>query len=75
MNLRGYSYRLVKANKAADSKHIGVKLGRYCIINDIPVIQIAQQFSVSRMTVYNWFSGIVMPHKATVAKIEKLLSK
>jgi len=75
MNLRGYSYRLVKANKAADSKHIGVKLGRYCITNDIPVIQIAQQFSVSRMTVYNWFSGIVMPHKAKVAQIEKLLSK
>jgi hypothetical protein len=75
MSLRGYSYRLVKANKAADSKHIGVKLGRYCIANDIPVIQIAQQFSVSRMTVYNWFSGIVMPHKATVTQIEKLLSK
>ena len=75
MSLRGYSYRLVKANKAADSKHIGVKLGRYCITNDIPVIQIAQQFNVSRMTVYNWFSGIVMPHKATVAQIEKLLNK
>jgi len=75
MSLRGYSYRLVKANKAADSKHIGVKLGRHCITNDIPVIQIAQQFGVSRMTVYNWFSGIVMPHKATVVKIEKLLSK
>jgi len=75
MSLRGYSYRLVKANKAADSKHIGVKLGRYCIANDIPVIHVAQKFSVSRMTVYNWFSGIVMPHKATVAQIEKLLNK
>lgn len=75
MSLRGYSYRLVKANKAADSKHIGVKLGRYCITNDIPVIQIAEMFSVSRMTVYNWFSGLVMPHRAKVAQIEKYLSK
>ena len=75
MSLRGYSYRLVKANKAADSKHIGVKLGRYCITNDIPVAQIAEMFNVSRMTVYNWFSGLVVPHRAKVAQIEKLLSK
>ena len=75
MNLRGYSYRLVKANKAADSKHIGVKLGRYCIAADIPVAQIAEEFNVSRMTVYNWFMGIVNPHKTTATKIEKLLAK
>jgi len=75
MSLRGYSYRLVKANKAADSKHIGVQLGRFCITNDIPVAQVAEKFKVSRMTVYNWFTGTVMPHKATVVQIEKLLNK
>ena len=75
MNLRGYSYRLVKANKAADSKHIGVKLGRYCIAADIPVAQIAEKFGVSRMTVYNWFMGVVNPHKTTATEIEKLLAK
>jgi hypothetical protein len=75
MSLRGYSYRLVKANKAANSKHIGVKLGRHCIANDITVIEIANMFNVSRMTVYNWFTGIVTPHKTTATEIEKLLAK
>jgi len=75
MSLRGYSYRLVKANETADSKHIGVRLGRFCIAADIPVAQVADKFKVSRMTVYNWFMGIVTPHKVMVAKIEKLLNK
>jgi hypothetical protein len=73
MSLRGYSYRLVKANKAANSKHIGVKLGRHCIANDITVIEIANMFNVSRMTIYNWFVGATMPHKMAVEQIEKLI--
>ena len=73
MSLRGYSYRLVKANKTADSKHIGVKLGKYCIANDITVIEIAKMFNVSRMTIYNWFIGETTPHKTAVTQIEKLI--
>lgn len=75
MSLRGYSYRLVKANKDADPKHIGVKLGRYCISKDISVKDIAEQFGVSRMTIYTWFVGIATPHKTTIAEIKKLLAK
>jgi transcriptional regulator with XRE-family HTH domain len=75
MSLRGYSYRLVKANKAADSKHIGVKLGRYCISKDISVMDIAEKFGVSRMTVYSWFMGTSLPHKTTATEIEKLIAK
>jgi hypothetical protein len=73
MSLRGYSYRLVVANKAANPKHIGVKLGKYCIAKDIPVMEIAKKFSVSRMTIYQWFTGNTMPHKTMAEKIEKLI--
>ena len=48
MSLRGYSLRLFRANQEADSKLIGVQLGRYCITKDIPVYQIAEKFDVSR---------------------------
>jgi transcriptional regulator with XRE-family HTH domain len=65
----------MKANKAADSKHIGVRLGRYCIAQDITVADIADRFEVSRMTIYNWFTGLAVPHKTMVEKIEKLLAK
>lgn len=75
MSLRGYSFRLVKANQAADSKNIGVQLGRYCIANDIPVSTIATKLGVTRMTIYNWFTGVGVPNKDKVRKIEKLLTK
>jgi hypothetical protein len=75
MSLRGYSLRLVKANQAADPENIGVKLGRYCIANDIPVTTIAVKLGVTRMTIYNWFTGVGVPNKDKVRKIEKLLIK
>jgi len=73
MSLRGYSFRLVEAIRAADPKHIGVRLGKYSIANDIPVTEIAEYFSVSRMTVYQWFTGASAPHKDKAEKIKQLL--
>ena len=75
MSLRGYSYLLVKANKAADPKSIGVKLGKYCITNDIEVARVAAVLGVSRMTIYQWFTGKAIPHKDKVARIQELISK
>ena len=53
----GYSQQLVKANKKANQKLIGVQLGRYCIKEDIPVAHVAKSLSVSRTAVYAWFKG------------------
>ena len=75
MSLQGYSFRLVKANQAANPENIGVQLGRYCITNDIPVITIAIKLGVTRMTIYNWFTGVSVPNKNKAKKIEKLLNK
>jgi predicted DNA-binding protein YlxM (UPF0122 family) len=75
MSLRGYSLRLVKANQAADSRKIGVVLGRYCIAKDIPVADIAEKFDVSRMAVYSWFTGISEPHRTKAEQIAAMLKK
>lgn len=53
----GYSQQLVKANKKANQKLIGVQLGRHCIAKDIPVAYVAKSFGVSRTAVYAWFKG------------------
>ena len=53
----GYSQQLVKANKKADQKLLGVQLGRHCIKKDIPVAHVAKSFGVSRTAVYAWFKG------------------
>jgi len=75
MSLRGYSYALHLANQNANPKFIGVRLGKHCIKNSIPVVKVAEQFEVSRMTIYQWFTGISQPRSSKVEKIEKFLAK
>jgi len=53
----GYSQQLVKANKKASIKKLGVQLGRHCISRGISVIEVAEHFKVSRTAVYAWFKG------------------
>lgn len=74
MDSRGYTWRLVHANKKADFRHPGVKLGRFCIEKDISVRDIAERFGVSRMTIYKWFTGEWLPREPHAIKIAKYLS-
>lgn len=74
----GYTLALLTANKKADSKLIGVRLGRVCIANNIAVTKVAHDAGVSRQTVYNWFCGVNHPterHEATVLKLIARYSK
>jgi hypothetical protein len=65
----GYSRVLVNANNRADIRHPGVALGRICIQNDIPVVELAKALGVSRMTVYNWFVGRASPTLRLKARV------
>ena len=73
MDNRGYSQRIADTNRsAADS--LGVRLGRYCISRDIPAIEIAGYFGVSKMTIYKWFTGKSEPRTVYGEKIQALLT-
>jgi len=71
----GYSSRLVEANKKANKKNLGVLLGRRCIACDISVGQVSKMLNVSRMTVYNWFTGEHTPQVGYVFAINDLIDK
>ena len=58
----GYSQSLVYANRKASIKSLGVALGRVCIRKNISVSKIADDFGVTRMTIYNWFKGDAVPY-------------
>jgi len=73
MDYRGYSKRIIDANETASSDSLGVLLGRYCISRDIPVSDITSYFGVSRMAIYNWFTGKSEPRKYHRDKIEGML--
>ena len=69
----GYSTRLVKLNKKADDRMLGVRLGRVCIGNDVPVLSLAMALGVSRQTVYNWFCGITNPRAKLAVDIKNII--
>jgi len=70
---RGYSKKIILANKEASEKSVGVQLGRYCISRDISVSEIADYFKVTRMTIYGWFDGTWIPISKHKEKIIEML--
>jgi hypothetical protein len=75
MDSRGYSSRIIKANKEASTSNPGVLLGRLCIAKEIPVSDVSEFFGVSRMTIYKWFKGLEIPRRKQITKIEEVLAK
>jgi DNA-binding transcriptional regulator YiaG len=71
----GYSVKLVQLNKLADKKKLGVILGKECIRTSLSVSQVAKIIGVSRMTVYNWFTGLHDPQEVYRPAIEGLLDQ
>lgn len=74
-NSRGYSLRTVKQVEAADPTLPGVRLAKVCIARDIPVVDVAVKFGVSRVAVYSWFTGHSKPRQKQVELIEEILKK
>lgn len=71
----GYTLAQLEINKRADGRRLGVKLGRICIAKNIPVKEVAEYFSVSRLTVYKWFSGRSDPSASRRDAVEKLIAR
>lgn len=69
----GYSQNLVRANKQASARSLGVALGRVCIRRGVSVTQIAEHFGVSRMTIYNWFKGVYDPRPDLIAQVQRYI--
>ena len=71
----GYSMSLAYANKKADVKNPGVALGRFCIDRNIPVSKVAESLGISRMAVYNWFTGSSWPSREHIEAIERFTGR
>jgi transcriptional regulator with XRE-family HTH domain len=71
----GYTLRLRDLNRRADSRNVGVRLGKLCIKHGVPVTAVAQRMGVSRATVYNWFCGATAPQDYTVPSIEAFIAE
>lgn len=70
----GYSLHLRDLNAKADKRKLGVRLGRVCIKQGVPVAVVAKSMGVTRTTVYNWFSGVSAPQPALASVIETYIA-
>ncbi len=71
----GYSAKLVALNRQANKSNLGVRLGRACIKEDIPVSTVATALGVSRQTLYNWFVGKSSPQPMIVDLVARYLER
>lgn len=65
-----YTIKIAELNAAADQTMLGVRLGRFCISNNIPVAEVAKDLDVSKSVVYKWFVGRSDVGKHLRAKVE-----
>jgi transcriptional regulator with XRE-family HTH domain len=75
--MRGYSYEFVKKIRAlAKSSQApeAVQLASKAIERGIPIIRIADRVGVSRMTVYDWFTGKYEPTPQNLRKLKAYIT-
>ena len=70
-----YSTLTVQEIQEANPTLLGVKLGKICVNKDIPVIDVAEYFGVSRVTVYAWFRGKTVVSGKHADKMQKMIAK
>jgi hypothetical protein len=70
----GYSLSTARRNAQADQTKLGVRIGKYCIANNIPVEGVAAAAGVSRTAVYDWFCGAYSPRPKIAEVVAAYLS-
>jgi hypothetical protein len=73
----GIGYSTLTAQEINEANHalLGVKLGRICVAKGIPVKDVAEFFSVSRVTVYAWFRGKAVVSGKHADRMQQLIDK
>jgi transcriptional regulator with XRE-family HTH domain len=75
--MRGYSYEFIKRIRALAKKSKApqcARLGLLAIERGISITTIAKQVGVSRMAVYDWFTGKYEPTEGNLRKLEKCVN-
>jgi DNA invertase Pin-like site-specific DNA recombinase len=73
--LRGHDTLFLQKVEDADQKPIVMQLADVCINKGTPITEIAQMFSVTRATVYNWLTGKSVPRARYQAAMPKVIAR
>ena len=69
---RGYSTLFIRKVGEADQSDLVIQFANACIEREIPILEIAYRMSVTRATVYNWFTGKSSPALTNKKKSARL---
>lgn len=67
-----YSSQFLVDLNNLDEEKLGVRLAKACVNADLPIIEVAKVFGVSRMTIHSWFRGSPVREKNAI-KIKQFL--
>ena len=54
---KNYSVKFIEAIQQAEGESLGLELAKACVESRLPPKLIAKHFSVTRITIHNWFRG------------------
>lgn len=75
--MRGYAYEFVKQVRAqakSPQANEAVRLGMLAIEYGVAIKDIARDIGVSRMTVYDWFTGKYVPKADNLHKLKEYIA-
>lgn len=70
-----YTLGFLRKVQESDQNRPGVALALEFIEYGVPVTEVAEKAGVSRMTVYNWFTGVTNPSEDKIEIMEKILDE
>ena len=73
ISFRGYSTLFFHKVTEADPDLPVTQFAVACLDRNLPITEVARRFSVTRATVYNWFTGKSTPRKHQQEMMQALL--
>lgn len=71
--MQGYTVSFIEKVRSSDPSKVGVVLGVRALDKNIPVAAIAEHLGVSRMAVYDWFTGRYTPQDRHAEALEEFI--
>lgn len=66
---RGHDTQFIRRVEEADQHPAVLYLANMCIDYEIPITAVADEFGVSRATIYNWMTGKTVPRPHHLKKM------
>lgn len=72
---RGHTTHFIRRVDSAALHPAVRQLATACISKDVPIVELADLFGVSRATIYNWLMGTTVPRSKQLEAMPKITAR